>query len=114
MKSVAGSGLNSCWTPWVTDRAAPATNRRGEQGPHVRFAPVPEWMRTVRWSARAPVGDEEEHLVAGVGPRVRGLRHDGGRPGDQRRPGLRERDEGVGAKGDDDSPRAGGRAGTRG
>ncbi|HEY2264572.1 MAG TPA: hypothetical protein VGI96_18260 [Streptosporangiaceae bacterium] len=64
------------------DRAAGDEQpERGEQRPHVRFPAVAGRVGGVGRAAGAPVGDQQEDLVAGVGPRVRGLRHQRCRPG---------------------------------
>ena len=84
--------------------------KRGEQRPHVRFAPVPERVRLVRWAGRPPVGHHEEELVAGVGPGMRRLGGQRGRSGDHRGDRLGDGHEKVGPERDQHGHRAVGAA----
>jgi hypothetical protein len=79
---------------------------RREHRPHVDLAAVAERVRPVGGPVRAPLRDEQEHLVAGVRPGVRGLRQHGGGAGQHGGDGLGRRDQAVGREGDDDGERA--------
>ena len=75
---------------------------RGKQRPHVRLPAMAERMRGIRRAAGPPVRDQQEDLVAGISPRMRGLSHQGRRPGHHGGGGLRHRDQHVGAESDQD------------
>jgi hypothetical protein len=75
---------------------------RGEQRPHVRLPAVAGRVGAVGRALGPPVGDQQEDLVAGVGPRVRGLGHQRRRPGQHGRARLRHRDHQVGGEGHQD------------
>jgi hypothetical protein len=81
------------------DRAAGHEQaERGEQRPHVRFAAVAGRVGGVGRAAGPPVGDQQEDLVAGVGPRVCRLGQQRRRPGQHGRGRLRHRDQQVGGE----------------
>ncbi len=82
------------------DRAAGHEQpERGEQRPHVRLPAVAGRVGAVGRAPGPPVGDQQEDLVAGVGPGVRGLGHQRRRPGQHGRGRLRHRDQQVGGEG---------------
>ena len=74
----------------------------GEERPDVHVLAVAVRMRPVRAPPAAPLRDQEEDLVARVGPRVRRLRRHRRRRGEQRRDGLRDGDGHVRHQGDHD------------
>src|SRR6185503_516528 len=71
---------------------------RGEQRPHVGFPAVTQRVGGVGRAAGPPVGDQQEDLVARVGPRVRRLSHQRRRSGHQGGGRLRHGDQDVGAE----------------
>src|SRR5262252_6849044 len=95
-KCSAGSGWISSWMPCVTDMAPPATKS----------------VSAVGRAACPPVGDEQEDLVAGVGPRMRRLGHQRRRSGHHGGGRLRHRYQHVGAEGHQHRREALRRAGT--
>jgi hypothetical protein len=85
------------------DRAAGHEQpERGEQRPHVGLPAMAGRVGAVGRALGPPVGDQQEDLVAGVGPRVRRLGHQRRRPGQHGRGRLRDRDQQVGGEGDQD------------
>jgi hypothetical protein len=77
-----------------------------DQGPEVGFPPVPEGMAAVRVAAAATLGDEQEQVVGGIRERMRSLGGHGGRPGENRRTDLGERDAQARPEGYQYGPRA--------
>ena len=92
------------------DSAGDEQSERREQGPDIGLSPVTQRMRIVRRAARPPVGDEQEHLVPRIRPRVRGFREDGRGPRDRRGDGLRDGHQHVRGERDEDRRDARGRA----
>lgn len=74
---------------------------RGEHRPDVADPAVAEGVLGVGWPGGLALPDEQEHLVARVGPRVRGLGGHRGGAGHAGGHGLRDRDEGVRGEGDE-------------
>ena len=82
-------------------RASGEQPERSHQRPHVGLTSVAQRVRLVRRPAPAFVADEEQDLVAGVGPRVRRLGQHRCGSRDHRDDGLAKRDGDVGEERDD-------------
>ena len=88
------------------DRAGREQAERREHGPDVRLAAVAEGVRAVARAPRLALGQQQEDLVAGVRPRVCRLGDHRRGSGDDRHHRLGDRDQGVGAEGDEDGDQA--------
>jgi hypothetical protein len=77
-----------------------------DQRPEVGFPPVPQGMAAVRVTGAATLRDEEEQVVGGIRERMRCLGGHGGRPGEDRRADLGERDAQTCPEGYQYGPRA--------